>query len=275
MLRCAPHGVRPTLEIPVFPLQPSPTGARPAPGRMRSAVLAAGVALSLSGGCTVRSYQPMSGLHRPVVVDPQLPNLADTRVDLHCIPRDLLNDERADRLCQRVAALLENQGAVVATHLGEGQLEDIELGPVPEDEAPRTALSVELRAREIHRSNRPLSWAACVITLTVLPGITESTFAQDLVIRDGSGFLLVTDTLQGRLVTRFGAGTWIGNAVADLWRDDAEKIGGDAASKDLSADLYRQISQIVFNARMHARVLEEAGPVGRAPKSPSPLPGLQ
>ena len=40
-------------------------------------------------------------------------------------------------------------------------------------------------------------------------------------------------------------------------RDEDETLGDDAAYKDLSNDLYGQLSQMVFNAEMQWRVLQE------------------
>jgi hypothetical protein len=257
---------------------PSLPAARHAWRHLRStAALALALGLcSVSTGCIVRVYQPMSGLHRPVVVDPRLPNFQDVKLDIHCVPDGLLNGQEASALCQKVGLLFENQGALVRTHISEGRFEDedYEGGPdseegaeVPADAEPPTALTLELRAREVHSSNDPLSWAFCLASLTIVPAITEATFVQDVVIRDGSGFLLVSDSLEGRLVRRFGAGPWVGNAIADLWRAEEDKLSGERASRDLSDDLYLQLSQLAFNAKMHAEVLQ-SGLVGRAGGGP-------
>lgn len=218
-------------------------------------------------------YQPLSGLHRPVAIDPQLPNFTDTRLDVRCIRGTLLNDAQAGVLCDRVETLFTNQGAEVHTYVGEGPLDGD--GPVVDaaeigsgsaaPAEPRTRLLVELRARETDESSHPWSWVLYAASFTVLPGVIESSFEQDIVIRDDTGFLLVSDTLEGRIITRYGLGPWLGNKVLDLTRKKADRLGEDAASKDLSADLYRQLSQDVFNAKMRARVLRPATPVGQAP----------
>ena len=207
----------------------------------------------------MKVYQPMHGLHGPVVVDPRLPNLTSTQLDVHCVPGDALSGQQASMLCQKVGALFENQGAQVRTHIAEGSSDDDD-GFEDSLTGALTALTVELRARQLHHAKHPLSWVATVLSLTLVPGVTETTFAQDVVIRDDSGFLLVSDTLEGRLVTRFGFGSWASNALLDLARDDADKITGDVASRQLSSDLYRQLSQLVFNARMHAQVLQLGTP---------------
>ena len=94
-----------------------------------------------------------------------------------------------------------------------------------------------------------------------MPAVTESSFAQDVTIRDGTGFLLSTDTLEGRLLRRFGVGAWATNKLLNRTvRSEDEKITPDSAKEDLSADLYRQLSQLVFNAKVQWRVQQEATP---------------
>ena len=228
----------------------------------------------LSGsGCAVTVYQPLSGLHRAVAIDPQSPNFTDTRLDVRCVRGASLNDFDNGDLCDKVSMLFTNQGAEVHTYVGEGPLDPD--GPVADPTEivegvagadpgePRNELVLELRTRETNASKHPFSWALFLVSFTVLPGIIESSFAQDIVIRDESGFLLITDSIEGRIVTRYGVGQWLGNTLLDYTRKDADKLGKEAASADLSTDLYRQLSQDVFNAKMRARVLRQATPVGR------------
>lgn len=239
--------------------------ARLAPARRALAWL--WVALSLSATGCIRIYQPMSGLHRPVVVDPQLANFQDLNLVVRCIPEDLLTIQDASVLCRKVGTLFENQGARVTTSAtasgapeddGEPTAEGTRAAGAP-GSAAATDLTLELRARRVHSDNSMVSWAICIASFTLVPAVSESTFAQDVVIRDGNGFLLVSDSLEGRLVQRFGAGTWIGNKFLDLvTRDRADELAGDAASRDLSSDLYRQLSQMVFNAEMQRQILEQA-----------------
>lgn len=212
----------------------------------------------------------MSGLHRPAVINPQLANFQDVRLTVRCVPGGLLNPQEAGALCQKVGVLFENQGALVTTTTSEhGGLEDTGLsadeGAEDSDddgedgeEIEPADLTLELRARELHQANHLLSWVLCLSTFTVVPGVVESTFAQDVIIRDGTGFLLVRDSLEGRLVERFGVGSWLSNKLLDLTaRDDREKITGDAVNHDLSNDLYRQLSQLLFNAKMQWQVLQQ------------------
>ena len=61
------------------------------------------------------------------------------------------------------------------------------------------------------------------------------------------------------MIQYFGAGAWIGNKTLDLaTRNDADKLTGDVAERDLSNDMYRQLSQLLFNANMQGRVLKQA-----------------
>lgn len=220
--------------------------------------------LVAAGGC-VHSYQPLSGLHDPRVVDPSLPNFRDAAVSVHCVPTPYLGRIESTKLCRRVGTLFENQGAVVRTYTharGAGVAEDDALAQPLDAGVPledRTELVLELRARQVHRSGHPLSWALFSMSFSLLPGVVEETFAQDIEIRDATGFLLARDTLEGRLVRSYGAGTWAGNKILD-WtvRPAEERMTGDAVERDLSADLYGQLSQLLFNAKIQRQVLDGA-----------------
>ncbi len=242
--------------------------------RLRCARLPA-IALGLftAPGC-VHVYQPLSSLHRPVVVDPQAANFQDLRLSVVCPPGGLVSRGEAEVLCERVSKLFENQGATVTTsgsdRIGEDLAEDPEQETGDPVAAPTTDLVLELRSRETHFTNDPLSWVLCVGTATLVPAYTESTFAQDVIIRDGTGFLLASDSLQGRIIRTFGFGTWAGNKVLDLvWRKKEDELSTAQVYAEVSADLYGQLSQLVFNAKMRWQILEEATPNGRAT---SPVP---
>jgi hypothetical protein len=234
-----------------------------------SGVVGVGLVLALtsvSSGCIVRVYQPLSGLHAPVVVDPQAENLSDVRLAVTCLSGDFLSRQETLGLCRKMEALFEIQGAEV-TLVDSGsafsQSDEVSASSESDVEAvarPRTDLSLELRSREIHKSVNPLSWVLSIGTFTVLPAVSDSTFAQDVVIRDETGFLLVSDSLQGRVIRRFGVGSWLGNAIADLGREKEAKLSAGSAERDLSQDLYGQISQLVFNAKIQWRVLTESAP---------------
>jgi hypothetical protein len=255
----AASGVQPNVHVVVLRHLSSWSRAIPLP-------VALCLALGAATGC-VRFYQPMSGLHRPVVVNPQLPNFQDVRLTVRCVPEDLLNAEEANRLCEKVGTLFENQGAEVTTIASARGAPGDELdGPHPPEDggAERTTdLTLELRARRVHRSNHPVSWVLFVGSFTALPGVLESTYAQDVIVRDETGSLLASESLEGRIVEHVGLGSWAGNTLLDLVaRDEQDKLTGDAFDRVVSADLYRQLSQILFNAKMRWQVLQQA-PSGR------------
>ncbi len=221
-------------------------------------------------GCVVRVYQPLAGLHRPIALDRRVQNFLDTQLDIHCFPGDALNNARAGVLCDKVTQLFENQGATVHSEVGAGEPAEVDGGgPLETVELvaefdPRTRLVMDLRARETSASSHPFSWLVFVASLTILPGVMDSSFAQEVIIRDSSGVLLVSDTLEGRLISRYGFGVWFGNRVMNLTRKKPERLGADAAEQDLSKDLYAQLCQDAFNAKMFAKVLELSSTVERS-----------
>lgn len=234
-----------------------------------------------SAGC-VAVYQPLSGLHTPVMVDPQLANFADLKILVHCVPKDLLEEGEAGVLCGRVKSLFENQGAQVRTVTSRIRTPDEETFEAPPTEAPeenapdpkdgkaeekpppprlRPDLIVELRARELHEKVHYTTWVFSWLTLTLAPGLSENSFVQEVVIRDGRGTLLATGALEGRIVRYFGLGYWVTTRLVDLiFRDDDEDLSDENLSRLLCGDLYGQISQMVFNANMRRRVLGAKGP---------------
>lgn len=224
--------------------------------------------LFAASGC-VHVYQPLSGLHDPVVVDPRAPNLTGVSLQVVCPPGEYVSPGEARVLCDRVGKLFEIQGARVTTltdrPLADPDLDEPAGPPQAAAVATTTDLVLELRAQELHTSNNALSWILCFASATLVPAYTESTWAQDVVVRDGTGFLLVKDRLEGRIVRTFGFGAWAGNKIADLlWRKKEDELSTKAVHADVSADLYGQLSQLVFDARMRWEVLEEATPDGRA-----------
>jgi len=220
---------------------------------------------ALALGC-VRTYQPLTGLHDPVVVDPTMRNFADMRLDIYCSPSKELRPAQASVLCQRVGVLFENQGARVETFIearsqGAGAAVP---GMDPDGSMAPADLVVELNTETVKKSIHPLTYAMCWVSFTIVPTVRETTFTQRVVVRDGTGFLLASAVYRGRLVERFGAGTWTGNWLLDkLTREPADRITGNAAANDLSADLYNQLTQVVFNARLRREALLLQAPVNR------------
>lgn len=214
----------------------------------------------------------MSGFHRPIVVDIQAPNFTDTEILVHCVPGDYLGKGASRELCRKVGTLFENQGAKVSAIATTGVNPD-DLEAVTEsdgDPTPReTQLIVELRARKIHESYHPWSWLACFASFTIVPGVNEFTFSQDVVIKDAQGVLLSRDSMKGRIVKRFGGAHWAINMLTNLLtRKKKDRHSGHAVGRDLSHDLYGQLSQQAYNARVQAQVLAEVD----APPPPKPAP---
>ncbi len=215
-------------------------------------------------------YQPMTGFHGPVVVDPQAPNFEGMALTVFCDRGDLLTAAEAKSLCRNVGTLFEIQGAQVTTYTSGEQLYAFDVGGTDTSEAQETDepvadLTLELTSRKLHVANDPVSWALFLMSATVVPAVTESSFAVDVVVRDEHGFVLVSDSLQGRLVRRLGVGAWGTNKVLDwFWREEEDRIANsEAAHEDLSEDLYGQLSQLTFNARMQWEVLSGAATAGR------------
>lgn len=212
--------------------------------RMLSTLLAL-----LASGC-VTVYQPLVSLQRPVVVDPRIANFEGQRILVRCIPGDYLQPNDAMQLCRNVRSLFTNQGAQVEAEVPRpGSAGD-------EGGGPKADLIIDLKARLVHEESSALMGVASVLTLTLVPTISEFTFAQEVTIRDSSGFQLASDTLQGRFVRYNGIGIWAVNGALDLFvRSDEEDLTGDAAKKDFSRDFHRQLSQLTFNAHMRSVVM--------------------
>jgi len=214
-------------------------------------------------GC-VTTYQPLTSLQRPVVVDPTAPNLKGQRMLVRCFPGGDFSESNAQYLCRRLRTLYSNQGAQVDIEVPvTGKARALEESSSSQPAAPPD-LVVETRSRLVHEDNSPLLWILSGVSLTLIPAVTESTSALDVVIRDREGFLLVSDSLQARFVRHFGAGIWAVNTLLNmLVRSDEEDMGDKMTRRDLSRDLYGQFSQLAFHARLRAEVLR-----GFAPEPP-------
>ncbi|MCY1080768.1 hypothetical protein [Archangium lansingense] len=212
----------------------------------------------LSGCVTV--YQPLSSLQRPAIVDPQLANFEGMRLLVRCIPGDYLKVPAAELLCRRVGALFRNQGAKVETDVPRHGRSSRSL-----EESAQPDLVVDLSSRLLHKESSGPLWALTVLTATIVPAYTEYSVAQDVTIRDASGFLLASDSLKARFIEYFGAGIWGVNWALDtLVRPPEEELSGDAPARDFSRDFYAQLSQLAFNARVRSDVLRSFEPLPRS-----------
>lgn len=202
----------------------------------------------------MRVYQPVSS-YKPVVVDTRAANFDDVSLTVRCPQGNMLTPAETRVLCARVTRLFETQGATVRT-AERGVVDDpLDPGQAVVAATPRTDLTLEVRARKLHESRHPLSWMSSFVTYTLLPALHEVTFAHDVTVRDGDGFVLATDSIQGRLLTRFGLGSWTATRLTDLTiRDRDQRLIG-SVTRDLSSHVYGRISQVAFNAKLQREVL--------------------
>lgn len=228
---------------------------------MRTELLRLGAAPALLAGLLsgcVTVYQPLVSLHRPVAIDPQLANFEGQRLLVRCLSDEHLAPPDADRLCRKLGVLFTRQGAQVDVEMPRegGAAGSGGAGPLPD-------LTIEIRSRVVQDRSPKLLWLLSGATLSLLPALAEHTFAQEVTIRDPAGFVLASDSLQGRFVTYFGLGVWAVSGGLDLLvRSRDEEITGGAAHRNFSRDYYRQVSQLAFDARMRSLVLRgfEAAP---------------
>lgn len=217
--------------------------------------LAAGILAAVATGC-VHTYQPLSGLHDPRVVNPSDLNFPELRLDVYCVPGSNLKQAEADVLCERVGAAFESQGARVDTFAVDprNQQGDGAFGGA-DTQRPQADLVLELRPGPGGKVEHPLTWGLCYVTATLVPCVREVTFSQTVTVRDATGFLLARRSFRGRMIDQYGIAVWAGNKVLDrTTRDADEALSGEAASRDLSADLYGQLSQTVFDAQMRRSI---------------------
>lgn len=222
--------------------------------------------IATASGC-VTVYQPVTALQRPVTVDPTLPNFEGLRLLVRCTPAEGADQGESEELCQNISALYSNQGAQVDTEVpDETGIGGVQRGADAEEEgaaagkgarSSKPDLIIELKARRVHGENSALLWALCVASFTLIPAITEATYAQDVVIRDAEGFLLVSETLQARFIRYFGLAFWGINGLLDLIvRPKGEGLVGNNHKRDFSKDFHGQMSQLAFHAQMRARILQ-------------------
>jgi len=221
-------------------------GTRPVNHRL----LFSWLVLALGSGC-VTAYQPLVSLQRPLAVDPEIANFEGQKILIRCVPGEYLEPSDAQLLCRKLRTLFANQSATVEVEVPRQNASASET-------SFKADLIIELRARLLHHGDSVLNWLLCYASFTLIPAVTEFEFAQDITVRDSSGFMLGTDSLQGRFVRSFGFGVWALNGLLDLIvRPKEEAVTGDGHKKDFSKDFFGQVSQLAFHARMRAAVMNE------------------
>lgn len=226
------------------------------------------VAASSSGCVTV--YQPLVALQRPVAIDPQVTNFQGLRLLVRCVSDENLKPSQADRLCRNVSTLFTNQGATVELEVPRGNASAAR-DPAAKGAGASTKpdLVMELKSRLLHEENSALLWVLSIASATLLPAITDTSISQDVTIRDSDGFLLVADALQARFVRYFSVAVWAVNGVLDLLvREPSDRVTGNSVNKEVSKDLYGQLSQLVLHARLRSEVL--GGFANRLAPAPAP-----
>jgi hypothetical protein len=196
----------------------------------------------------------MGALQRPTLVAAGGSSLTDTRVFVRCHPDDkYLPPGDAERVCRQLSTALRRQGAETETSVPRGRDES---GPAQAFDGQGADLTVDVRSRTEHAYDYPILAYPAVLTCTTIPLIEEETYAQDIEVRGRSMTVLASQTLRARFVTYTGWAVWSFNQLADFFfRDDQNDISGDIGKKEFSADFYRQISQLTFNARVRSDLL--------------------
>jgi hypothetical protein len=215
----------------------------------------------------------MGGLQRPTLVAPGGSSLNESRVFVRCHPDDkYLPPGDAERVCRQLATALRRQGAEVETTVPRGRDES---GPAQAFDGQGADLTVDLRSRTEHHYDYPILAYPAVLTCTTIPIIEEETYAQDIEVRGRSMTVLASQTLRARFVTYTGWAVWSFNQLADFFfRDDQNDLSGDIGKKEFSADFYRQISQLTFNARVRSDLLGLTTSTRALPAvPPTPAPG--
>lgn len=198
------------------------------------------VAWCASGCVTV--YQPLRGLQKPVVLNTEAANFEGLRVQVRCPAGTFVKGGEANKMCRKVEKVFANQGATIANQANDPKKPD---------------LIVEIESRLIADDTDRVFSLLCIASGTLIPWINDTSLAEDVTIRDGSGFLLATESYQARFVSYFGLAVWVANAFMDLFlRTPEEKLLGKSQSLAVSKDFFSQLSQLAFHARTRALVLK-------------------
>lgn len=216
------------------------------------------LALSLLSGC-VTVYQPLQTLARPVALDITEANFEGLKVLVRCPAGEFVKAGDAKRLCNKIQRVFTNQGALTEGGLLSAKPARRSQDPEPQAAAPgmpaspKVDLIIDLKGRLLHFDIDKLMGALCVVSLTLVPCVSDTSLAQDVTIRDGDGFVLATDSFQARFVSYFGLAMWAVNGLLDLLvRAPEDRLIGNAQKAEVSDDFYSQLSQLALHARMRS-----------------------
>lgn len=225
----------------------------------------AAIAIAMTGCVTV--YQPLVGLQRPIAVDPQSPNtFTSTRVLLRCHPADGVEP---DVLCRNLRSSLTKQGATVTTEVVRPSARAA--AATPSENPPQYI--IDITSKLIHQHDDFLLAVLCGLSFTLVPAISEMTYGQEISIRDAQGFMLAQQSLQERFVESFGLGVWALNGLIDLIiRPKDEQVTGDGYKAEFTRDLHGHLAQLLYNAKVRARVMNSFAPeaITEKPKGTTP-----
>lgn len=219
----------------------------------------------VSGSSCVTFYQPQLALQRPVAVDAQTPtNFTDTRVLVRCHPAEGVEP---DVLCRNVRSSLSKQGAKVTTEVVRPN------GRAPESkeasEAPQYV--IDITSKLVDHNEPFLLNVLFAFSFTLVPAWEEWTFSQDVRVRDASGFVLAQQSFQERFVETVGLGIWGINAIVDLLiRPKSEQVTGDGYKREFTTDFHDHLAQLLHNAKVRARVMNNFEAEPEKPKGTSP-----
>lgn len=220
----------------------------------RTAQLVVVLVLALgTGACGVTLYQPLRGLHRPVVLESSPQTFEGVRVLVRCNAHDEhMPRGDAAKLCRYLASAYTQQGAEAEWVIPQGAnfIEPVVF------EGKGADLTLEVGSRIEHEYDYPLSQVASVLTLTVVPAFREHTFSQKVTVYGRDNSVLAEDFYRERFVHYDGCAVWSLNWILDwLVRDEENKISGDVGKEDFARDLYGQTSQLLLNARVRSELL--------------------
>lgn len=222
------------------------------PLRLASAAL--GLALLWgASGCTVTLYQPMKGLHRPLVLERSPTTFEGLRVLVRCNAHDdFMPRGDAAKLCRFLSTSFTQQGAESEWVVAQGARF---VQPEVFDGKPPD-LTLEISSRIEHEYDYPVAQVVSLLSLTAIPSFREQTFSQRVVVLGRDNSVLAEDFYRQRFVQYDGCLVWSLNWVLDwLVRSEENKVSGDVGKKDFARDFYGQTSQLVFNASVRSELL--------------------
>ena len=128
-------------------------------------------------------------------------------------------------------------------------------------------------AKLIHQHDDLALAILCAFSFTLVPAIGEMTYGQEISIRDAQGFMLAQQSFQERFIESFGLGVWALNGLIDLIiRPKSEQVTGDGYKAEFTRDLHGHLAQLLYNAKVRARVMNSFAPeaITEKPKGTRP-----